>query len=124
MSLAYMLVIYLLAITFIPCNVFGMLFFFFFFFGEVKSFICLLHENKIGGGRTTGKLASCSDFSVVGMGQPAVRQELGPRSNVAMATGPKAGYWSTVWHAFYVRELNSEGQTSLPTRFGYEKALP
>ena len=67
-------------------------FFFFFFFGEVKSFICLLHENKIGGGRTTGKLASCSDFSVVGMGQPAVRQELGPRSNVAMATGPKAGY--------------------------------
>ena len=67
-------------------------YFLFFFGGGVKSFICLLHENKIEGGRTRGELAGCSDFSVVGMGQPALRQELGPHSNMAMATGPKAGY--------------------------------
>ena len=66
--------------------------YFFYFWGGVKSFICLLHENKIEGGRTRGELAGCSDFSGVGMGQPALRQKLGPRSNVAMATGPKAGY--------------------------------
>ena len=47
---------------------------------------------KTEGVRTRGELAGCSDFSVVGMGQPALRQELGPHSNMAMATGPKAGY--------------------------------
>ena len=51
---------------------------YFYFFGGgrgVKSFICLLHENKIEGGQTRGELAGCSDFSVVRMGQPALRQD-------------------------------------------------
>lgn len=49
-------------------------------------------KQKIGRGRTRGEPASCLDFSAVEKGQLALRQELGPHSNLATVTRPEAIY--------------------------------